>query len=84
MNILRRITYTSKATLPLDQRALLNILHEARGFNNIDEITGVLLHDEGYFLQVIEGPKEPIANLIQRLKKDIRHEQFQIHEDVQT
>ncbi|MFT7695151.1 MAG: hypothetical protein ACI8P2_003785 [Candidatus Latescibacterota bacterium] len=84
MNVLRRIIYTSKATLPLDQRALLNILHGARDCNNIDGITGVLLHDDGCFLQVIEGPQEPIANLIERLKKDTRHDQFQIHEDVQT
>ena len=84
MDFLRRITYTSKTTFPLDQRALLDILHDARVFNQIDGITGVLLHDNGYFLQVIEGPQEPIANLIGRLKADNRHEQFQIHEDMQT
>lgn len=33
--MLRRITYTSIATVTLDQRALLALLHAARGFNEI-------------------------------------------------
>jgi hypothetical protein len=80
--MLRRITYTSIASVALDQRALLDLLHEARGFNKIDEITGLLLHDRGRFLQVIEGPTNAIENLVHRLKCDRRHSQFEIHEDV--
>ncbi|MDG2220463.1 MAG: BLUF domain-containing protein [Rubripirellula sp.] len=82
--MLRRVIYTSLATNPLDKRALLDLLHEARGFNHIDGITGLLMHDEGHFLQVVEGPVEEIANLVKRLKRDGRHEHFEIHEDVQT
>ena len=82
--MLRRVIYTSMATHPLDTRALLDLLHEARGFNHIDGITGLLMHDEGHFLQIIEGPVSEIANLIKRLSRDGRHKQFEIHEDVET
>ncbi|MGB0596227.1 MAG: BLUF domain-containing protein [Rubripirellula sp.] len=82
--MLRRVIYTSLATYPLDKRALLDLLHEARGFNHIDGITGLLMHDDGHFLQVIEGPVSEIANLIQRLARDGRHKHFEIHEDVET
>jgi hypothetical protein len=82
--MLRRIVYTSHSTHLLDKRALLDLLHEARGFNDIDDITGFLMYDDGHFLQIVEGPPTEIANLIQRLKRDSRHEQFEIHEDVQT
>ena len=84
MSSLRRVTYTSKATSNIGQAALLEILHVARDFNSVDAITGLLIHDNGYFLQVIEGPDRSITNLIERLKKDTRHEQFHIHEDVFT
>jgi hypothetical protein len=60
------------------------LLHEARGFNDIDDITGFLMYDDGHFLKIVEGPPTEIANLIQRLKRDSRHEQIEIHEDVQT
>ncbi|MCP4941475.1 MAG: BLUF domain-containing protein [Planctomycetaceae bacterium] len=53
--MLRRITYTSISSVALDQRALLDLLHSARGFNTIDKVTGILIHDRGRFFQVIEG-----------------------------
>jgi len=81
LEMLRRITYTSIATISLDQRALLDLLHAARGFNKLDDITGLLIHDKGHFLQVIEGPANAIDNLVQRLRRDRRHSQFEIHED---
>ncbi|MGI9467412.1 MAG: BLUF domain-containing protein [Rubripirellula sp.] len=82
--MLRRIIYTSIATIALDQRALLDLLHAARGFSKIDAVTGLLVHDRGQFLQVIEGPANAIDNLVQRLRRDRRHSQFEIHEDVLT
>lgn len=81
LGMLRRITYTSISTVPLDQRALLDLLHAARGFNKIDNITGLLLHDKGHFLQVIEGPANAVDNLLRRLERDRRHSQFEIRED---
>lgn len=82
--MLRRITYTSISSVALDQRALLDLLHSARGFNTIDKVTGILIHDRGRFLQVIEGPTKAIEDLVQRLERDRRHTHFEIHEDVQV
>ncbi|MDG1875760.1 MAG: BLUF domain-containing protein [Mariniblastus sp.] len=84
--MLRRVIYSSQAAFPVNQRWLLDILHEARGYNSLDGITGMLLHDNGRFLQVIEGPPNAIADLIERLNCDDRHVKFEIHEDalVQT
>lgn len=47
MNHLRRILYTSASALKMDRQALLALLHDARTYNEIDDITGVLLHDSG-------------------------------------
>ena len=84
MNQLRRITYTSEASVPFDRRALLDLLHEARGFNHIDQITGLLLHDRGRFLQVVEGPAKEVGDLLERLQRDARHKNFKIHSDLKT
>ena len=82
--MLRRFTYTSVATVPSNQRSLLDLLHQARGYNTIDKITGLLIHDHGRFLQVIEGPPVAIAKLVVRLKCDTRHTLLEIHGDVRV
>jgi hypothetical protein len=84
MNNLRRIIYTSQSVIELNKQAMLTLLHDARSYNAIDDITGVLLQDKGRFLQVIEGPEKPVENLLQRLKNDTRHNEFHIYEDIIT
>ena len=69
----RRLIYTSQPVKQFSATDLINLLHDARAYNSIDNICGVLLHRHGYFLQVIEGDKEPIENLLSRLRKDKRH-----------
>ena len=81
MTKLRRIIYTSQATKELSKRNLLDLLHESRAFNKIDNITGVLLYKQGYFLQVLEGKTKVIDNLIERLIRDSRHKHFKIIQD---
>ncbi|WP_372748946.1 BLUF domain-containing protein [Litorivivens sp.] len=75
---IRRVVYCSRATQAMDHDTLMKILHDARSFNAMDDISGILLHDRGYFLQVLEGPAEAIENLLATLRADTRHEQVQV------
>jgi hypothetical protein len=75
---LRRIVYTSQALEQFNKRSLLDLLHDARAFNKIDNITGVLMHRKGHFLQVIEGESENVGNLLTRLLSDPRHNKVKI------
>jgi hypothetical protein len=75
---LRRLIYTSQATKKLSNLALLDLLHDSRSYNKIDNITGILMHSNGYFLQVIEGRPDVIEHLVDRLLKDSRHIKFKI------
>ena len=75
---LRRIVYTSQALEQFNKRILLDLLHDARAFNKIDNITGVLMHRKGNFLQIIEGESENVANLLTRLLSDPRHNKIKI------
>ena len=78
---LRRVIYTSQATKQLSKRNLLDLLHEARAFNLEDGISGLLMHKEGYFLQVLEGNSKVIEDLLIRIHKDTRHNNFKIIQD---
>jgi len=75
---LRRLIYTSQAKKKLSKRDLLDLLHDSRSYNKIDNISGILLHSDGYFLQVIEGKSDVIEHLVGRLLKDSRHIKFKI------
>tara|TARA_B100000809_G_scaffold187176_1_gene185427 strand:+ start:6227 stop:6643 length:417 start_codon:yes stop_codon:yes gene_type:complete len=75
---LRRIIYTSKVTTEFSKRSLLDLLHDSRTFNRIDNISGVLMHRDGVFLQIIEGDSVVIQDLFSRLRTDIRHNEVKI------
>jgi hypothetical protein len=75
---LRRIAYTSQAIGQFSKRNLLDLLHYARAFNKIDNITGVLMHREGAFLQVLEGSSEDVGDLLSRILSDARHHKIKI------
>lgn len=75
---LRRLIYSSQAVELFTQRELLDLLNESRGYNLIDDISGVLMHKDGYFLQVIEGEPIKIHNLFNRIEKDSRHYEIKI------
>lgn len=46
--------------------------------NFAEEITGVLLHRNGHFLHIIEGPKEYVENLFLRIIADDRHKNLHL------
>ncbi|WP_282031454.1 BLUF domain-containing protein [Winogradskyella eximia] len=75
---LRQIIYTSQASEQFNKRSLLDLLHTSRGYNTIDNISGVLMHRDGYFLQIIEGEQDVIENLFQRLNNDTRHKNIKM------
>lgn len=78
---LRRIIYTSQASEKFSKRSLLDLLHESRAFNTIDNISGVLMHRKGCFIQVIEGKPEAVDNLFTRLLQDPRHNKVKMIHD---
>ena len=59
---------------------LTNILAEARDFNHRYGVSGVLYFADGYFFQCLEGEKNILEKLIQKLGKDPRHHQIKLFE----
>lgn len=72
------LTYASTETAPLGIAGLLTLLNDARDYNVAHGITGLLLHREDSFLQVIEGRKGDVLALYERIKRDPRHQRAEI------
>lgn len=73
-----QICYASRATSEQPQllNDLRNILSEARDFNILHGLTGVLYYADGYFFQCLEGEVENVEKLLAKLHLDSRHYQI--------
>ena len=62
-----RLIYSSEASSELTADDIENILGEARENNKKIDITGVLVHLDNIFIQVLEGKKEQSMNFDESL-----------------
>jgi hypothetical protein len=46
----------------------------------LDGITGLLVFNGTHFLQIVEGAEDAIEDLVERLRKDPRHNGFEIRD----
>jgi Sensors of blue-light using FAD len=67
------ITYYSSAKPGLKATDISAILETAHVFNEINGITGCLVYYKNQFIQVLEGKKEVVEDLLSRIKNDSRH-----------
>jgi Sensors of blue-light using FAD len=65
--------YRSVEAYEMDTADMLKLLLDARSYNIHSDITGLLLHHEGCFMQVLEGPREQVRALYDRIVVDPRH-----------
>jgi Sensors of blue-light using FAD len=76
--MLERIVYVSRAAPGLGLDAVFGIIREAHRANDPDELTGVLVFLDGCFAQVIEGERAPLGACLARIRRDPRHERFEL------
>ena len=70
---LYEVIYGSVETRYLSAIQLSELLALARSRNQELDITGVLLHQKGFFVQVIEGDEPVVGALYDRISRDKRH-----------
>ncbi|MEO8635715.1 MAG: BLUF domain-containing protein [Gemmatimonadales bacterium] len=73
MTTILQLIYASSATEPVAPRDLLGLLHTCRQNNVRVEVTGFLGHNDGTFLQMLEGPEENVRALFTKILRDPRH-----------
>ena len=67
------LIYVSSAVRLMDNVELLKLHQISQKNNKNTEITGMLLYQEGNFMQIIEGEEEHVLELFIKISMDKRH-----------
>ena len=70
------LLYLSGSTVPFTAKDLRDLLAKSRENNSKLGISGMLLFKGGNFLQVLEGKKETVVALYEKITRDPRHHQI--------
>ena len=78
---LHEILYVSTIAADAPISVVADIAVRSRSVNQIREITGLLVFDGMHFCQQIEGNEQEIAELMERIQQDPRHNHIRILHD---
>jgi hypothetical protein len=70
---LTALAYVSSAKHLLSEDELKRLLESARQRNSRHRVTGVLLYNDGSFLQYIEGPPEGLVVVFEHIRRASQH-----------
>jgi hypothetical protein len=77
-----RLIYSSEATGDMPRPELEKMLAQSRARNRMRDVTGVLVFVDGVFLQILEGTRENVAELMEKIGHDPRHRGVKVfHEE---
>lgn len=65
--------YVSSASHPFSEEDLERLLESSGEFNAANEVTGLLLYDEGNFFQIIEGTEDAVQRTYDRITASAHH-----------
>lgn len=82
--MLYRLTYRSIAIPEITVGQIEEILKTARNFNSKNHISGCLVFNKGYFIQLLEGSKDTIMELMDSIERDKRHTDIEILSEGET
>ncbi len=72
------LIYVSNRTDPTDAMLVRDIAIEASQTNRTMEISGILMAVGNFFLQVLEGQRENVDALLEKIGKDSRHTDIRV------
>ena len=73
MKDLIHLVYVSFSVKNLTEKDLEELLVDIRQRNKLQKVTGLLLYNDGTFIQLIEGKSGIIQNLYEKIQNDRRH-----------
>ena len=71
--MLIRLLYASRASQPVSPELIDSILSQARAHNPEHGITGILCYGSRIFMQALEGGRDEVNALYNRIVRDARH-----------
>ena len=79
-----QLIYSSEAAASLDDDGLEQILTESRVDNAERGVTGALLFFDRVFLQVLEGSREAVEALMEKIERDPRHHSVTVFHEAEV
>lgn len=79
--MIRQLTYLSIPADSLDELDAERIATIAERTNRALGVTGMMAFGGGLLFQVLEGPRDVIESLLQRIRRDHRHRSLQVLTD---
>lgn len=73
-----QMLYVSGTAKAMSKADIRQILTASRRNNAELDITGMLLHGDGVFIQILEGDERKVRLLADRIKRDPRHRNFMV------
>ena len=67
------LVYASSATDQFDEGRIPDLLARSRENNGDRDVTGLLLYEDGTFLQILEGEADAVEELFEIIQNDPRH-----------
>src|SRR5512134_3049029 len=77
-SMLVRLLYASRPVEALTDSVLDSILNESRSNNPALGITGILCFSDALFIQVLEGGRDEVNELLNTIIRDARHAKVRI------
>ena len=74
----RQILYVSQAKDDLRPHDIVQLIKAAWRNNTEHNLSGLLLHNKGQFMQIVEGEPGKVGQLMRNLSRDSRHEHIAI------
>ena len=72
-NQLVELSYVSKATHDMGLSSLVHLFDVSHKWNQGHELTGALFYESGHFAQILEGRREDVLFIWEKIQKDNRH-----------
>lgn len=76
--MLVRLLYASRAVAPLTAEIVESILEQSRWHNIPAGITGMLCYSDDLFIQVLEGSRQNVSEVYNKIVRDTRHNEVQL------
>ena len=80
--MLHQIIYISYLKAPFNENDFFSQLMLSRQNNAQNNITGMLFYASGKYIQLIEGPKNAVAQLMGNIHQDERHYDIEVIADI--
>jgi hypothetical protein len=78
IKLFKSLIYVSTAKYSMGHEKVMDILQVSWRHNHNSDISGILIYDDNYFVQLLQGPINTVDTLYEKISNDIRHHSIEL------